>query len=509
MNNNLTNQVTSDEKTKAAFALNLCAVSISQIIDSKDMIVLKQERESILNNLNLQNFVKHPALLDVLKRILDTVTYLELQATDLSFIEKEYQHKLKNAIWQAVPSPAAFIAGDDSVTRAISIVTLIGTGYMNYRKNKSQYALDKDRSIWELRRHELEQLYGLRAQLFEAAWQLSSDYNFDDKFRLTEKQLSRYSEALLEEDALKRYERLDVMSDKFQAFPPFWYYKGNAAMEVFQDRDKRYGGFATGFREEALKAYEEFRTRHIALLREDITAASCYLEYASLIGIGSCGEPKNKFVEELLCDAVTLAGDNYDVLQQSVLINIKLKKFDEVINPLREMIANDYNVGVNGKLLSRIYFEKSRRTDYDRICAIVGQDNVAVWSERGEEAEKQVLDKQREKMSQAYLAMADRIAKRIIISNSLDIANGIFTEFCIISDSLLRYCEDGKKLRKALDNMKAALKAVLAGTNPKTVSAFSESSKGVGVELLKTNFLLQFVDEAPIILEKVNKVAKS
>jgi hypothetical protein len=87
--NQLATQISRDEKAKVAYALNLCAVSISQIIDSKDIVVLKQERESILNNLNLQNFVKHPALLEVLKQILDTITYLEIQAGDLAFFENK------------------------------------------------------------------------------------------------------------------------------------------------------------------------------------------------------------------------------------------------------------------------------------------------------------------------------------------------------------------------------------------------------------------------------------
>lgn len=503
----LTKQIPQEEKVKVAYALNLCAVSISQIIDSRDMIVLKQERESILNNLNLQNFVKHPALLDILKQILDTVTYLELQAGDLSFVEKEYQQKLKNAIWQAVPSPAAFIAGGSLTSLAIGIVAQIGTGYMNYRRSKSQYALDRDRSTWELRRHELEQLYGLRAKLFETAWQLSSDYNFDDKYRLTEKQLSRYSEALLEEDALKRYERLDVMSDKFQAFPPFWYHKGNAAMEVF--RDKRYRGISSGFREEALNAYEEFRTRHVAFLREDITAASCYLEYATLIGIDSGGAPKNKFVETLLGDAVALAGDNYDVLQQSVLINIKLRNLDEVIQPLREMIANNYNIGLNGKLLSRIYYEMSRRDDYDRLYAMVGPEHIAAWSEKGEETEKWALDKQRSELSRAFLEMTERITRKIIIGKSQDIANDVFNEFGNISGMLLKYCEDEKKLMKALYSVKSALKKALSATNEETIKDFSESSRRAGDELSETNFTLQLVDEIPVILEKINKAASS
>jgi len=48
MNENMLQEITPEEKIKAAYALNLCAVSVSQIIDSLDLVVLKQEREYIL-----------------------------------------------------------------------------------------------------------------------------------------------------------------------------------------------------------------------------------------------------------------------------------------------------------------------------------------------------------------------------------------------------------------------------------------------------------------------------
>jgi len=120
--------IPANEKVKVACALNLCAVSVSQIIDSKDIVVLKQEREFILNNLNLQNFIKHPALLEVIREILDTITFLEIQAGDLSLIEKQYQQNLKNAIWSAmaIPSPSILLAGGDPVTLVIGLAAQIG-----------------------------------------------------------------------------------------------------------------------------------------------------------------------------------------------------------------------------------------------------------------------------------------------------------------------------------------------------------------------------------------------
>ena len=56
----------SNEKLKAAYALNLWTVSISQIIDYNDMNILEQEYNTIMNNLNLENMPKDEALLDVI-----------------------------------------------------------------------------------------------------------------------------------------------------------------------------------------------------------------------------------------------------------------------------------------------------------------------------------------------------------------------------------------------------------------------------------------------------------
>ena len=67
-------QVT-EKQIQAAYALNLCSVSVSQIIDYNDIYILEQEYENILNNLNLQNIPKDEALLDILKRLLETITF--------------------------------------------------------------------------------------------------------------------------------------------------------------------------------------------------------------------------------------------------------------------------------------------------------------------------------------------------------------------------------------------------------------------------------------------------
>jgi hypothetical protein len=478
------------ENVKVAYALNLCAASISQIIESKDIVVLKQEREHILNNLNLQNFVKHPALFDILKRILDTITYLEIQAGDLSFIEKEYQHKLKNAIWSAIPSPGALLAGGNPVSIAIAVAAQIGTGYMNYRRNKSQYSIDKERSEWELKRHELEQLYGLRAQLFETAWKLSSDYDFHDRFRLSQTQLTRYSEALFENDPLRRFERLDVMSDKFDAFPPFWYYKGNAAMQVFRNAEQ-YGSFARAYKDKSLEAYNKFHNGHFEFLREDIIAASCCLEHISLL------EPDNELVKLLLQKSLKFAGENYDVLQQSIYVNLQLNNFDAIIAPLREMIANDYNVELNALLLYGIYINNGDKTGYAILRAIAPLA-TPWWADDAESTATLFVNAK--KLADAFEKLVERVLDTIRNEKKEELREENQKSFLGVVNTLEEHAKQNETIKSVLQHMCGQVNIVEAQN-------LKSSSRKVADALRTGNFRIEGT-EIFTIIDQVNCACK-
>ena len=160
------------EQLKAAYALNLCTVSVSQIIDYNDVNIMEQEYEAILNNLNLEQMPKDEALLSILKQILDTITFFRIQERDKQLIEKEYQQKTKNAIWSAVPNIGLLVASGGPVMMAVSLASQVGIGYMNYRKVKSDANLETERKRWELERTAIEQFNGLRRELFDTAWRL-------------------------------------------------------------------------------------------------------------------------------------------------------------------------------------------------------------------------------------------------------------------------------------------------------------------------------------------------
>ena len=341
-----------NHKIKTAFALNLCTVSVSQIIDYADLVVLDQEYDTILNNLNLESIPKDEALLSILKQLLDTITFFRMQEGDRKFIDREYQNKMKNAIWNAVPSVGFIFASGNPVTFLTSLASQVGIGYMNYRKAKAENKFEYEKQLWELHRAAIEQFNGLRRELFDTAWRLVDAHDIPDAYRLTERQVTQYNEILMDSDAFRRYERLDTIKDKFVAYPPFWYFFGNTANELAQTTT----GELSAYYSDAAKLYFEVFIRAFGacdLLRENQIASSCALEYIDLLDGNNPAERAK--IGELLPFALKYSGNANDVLQLCAFSYMKIGAADEAARLFRRLINEDYNPVVNAQLLSKYY----------------------------------------------------------------------------------------------------------------------------------------------------------
>lgn len=347
------------EQIQAAYALNLCSVSVSQIIDYNDINILEQEYEAILNNLNLENMPKDEALLDIIKRLLETITFFRIQEGEKEFIEKDYQHKMKNAIWSAMPNPGALIStglSTGAVGLAVSLAASVGTAYMNYRKNRAEYQMEKEKQYWELKKTAIEQFQTLQQQLFETSWRLADKYEFPDILRLSERQIKQYNNILMDSDEIRKFERLDSIKHKFAAYPPFWYYFGNTANSIALS--EHYGLDEKGkevYRNHAHMCFEYFSViNKYDLLREDGIAAACYLEYVDLLD----SKKDSEKISELIKKAVISAGNSLDVLQLCAIAYMKVGESDKAADVLRQLVNEQYNEVTNAQLLSTIYVNK-------------------------------------------------------------------------------------------------------------------------------------------------------
>lgn len=365
------------DKLRAAYALNMCTVSVSQIVDYNDEYILEQEYEAILNNLNLEQMPKDEALLNTLVKLLNVITFFRIDKIKREQIEKRYQRSIKNAIWSAVPNIGVIIA-QTPLTTAVSLATQVGIGYMNYRRAKADALAEKEDSEVELRITAMEQFNALRRELFTTAWRLADEYNFPDKYRLTERQIAQYNEILMDTDEIRKYERLTAVQDKFEAYLPFWYFMGHTAKYIAEDKNNRLDDAAREYyfkrAKEHFEKYDSINSFNI--LREDEITASFALEYVDLLLLE--GEPEMEKIRELISTAVNMAGNANDILELCAFSYLKIGQTEEAAKLLRILVNEDYNAATNAKLLSRIYVSEYlnesnplAKIQYDTLAARV------------------------------------------------------------------------------------------------------------------------------------------
>lgn len=369
-------QYTEEEKWKAAYALNLCMVSVSQIIEYNDLRFMEQEYDNILNNLNLEMMPKDEALLDVLKQILDVINFFSIQSQEKKLLDKEYQQKMKDAIWSAVPNPSVILAGGSGgwIGLAVTAAISVGTGYMNYRKEKAKIGLEQERKNWELERSLMEQLHGLRRQLFETSWRLADEYQFTDSLRLTEKQIKQYNEILQDHDPLRQYYRLEYVHTQFEAYPPFWYHIGSAALKVAYENQNDSEIFRD-FLDKANSHFEyyfEKSQKENKLLREDPVVAQCAFEYIATLDLKDNNKllymtetEKNRIIEKMLDLSVESSGNSLDVLQLCAINYLASGDITKAISILGMLVNEFYNVSSNAQILSMLYVKAAVNGDND------------------------------------------------------------------------------------------------------------------------------------------------
>lgn len=438
------------DQLKAAYALNLCTVSVSQIVDYKDLNVLEQEYELILNNLNLHNMPKDQALLHILRQILDTVTFFRIYEGDKMMLEKKYQQKIKNAIWNAIPS-FALVAFGDPYTFAMSMIASVGMGYMNYRKEKANTLTEREEQEWTLQRSAIEQFNTLRRELFDTAWRLSDSYEFDDKYRLTESQISQYNSILMDSIPLRKYERLNSIKDNFEAYPPFWYYLANAAMDVVNvyKNETAFGDNISAinkYTQLAEQNYQKYLDKDIDLLRNNYIRSACDLEYAALLldSLPRIEENEKKLrlrkINYLIDDAIKHCGSKLDILQIASIYYLKINKAEEATKHLRKLVIENYNTKTNSQLLSFIYLQETvfdtnkfipNTLKYKELVQFTDRTNLIPWVDSEKELTKDhlrninelFLNNQKNKLYSYFEAIVNTIFHKEIISYNKELYN--------------------------------------------------------------------------------------
>ena len=235
--------------------LNMAVVSVRKIVTTEDRIVLDQEYKNIINN-NAWGEVADDAEIKALySELLNVITRSTLRDDESKRFQQKYDHEQKRALRRAFMGFRPY--GGDILSFIASALSQAASAYFGYQDYKEQAHMQLDDALWQLKKEEIEDFNALQVSLLNASWSLLREYHLPDKYRITQRDLE------LLDNTMRKYheprnavEMFAALEDIFFAYPPFWFYYGEAA---YKNHDK----------ELARKCFDEFDKAWRHVLRYD------------------------------------------------------------------------------------------------------------------------------------------------------------------------------------------------------------------------------------------------
>lgn len=388
-----------DDALDTAVALNYCHMSLYRITAFNDRVVLDEEYGEIINNINLSK-IRDEEIINLLKTLMDTISDFKLKEGDRDFLVQAYEHQVRRALYTSFSDVKDAVAGSTTPYMAAAKVLIkVGSLHSNYRNNMAAYRRTLDRSVWELDRKAIVRVNDARKNFLAAYWRLMKKYDIPDEWRLTERQMEQLTEALKDENGARRLRKLVRMEAAFAAYPPFWYFLGQAAQ-------------AEGQAEAARKAYDRFARTQKGFFREDGFASSVLMHRIELL------DPDRDAGEIADNLAAMIKESPQDVRKNlfAALWYLKLGRYDEARERLMVNIDNNRNLAMSRVLLADVY---ARKLDRERLVSLIdemlrqdavrNQDVIAVI---GRLPEAQMLARMKDPIAGIYVSLAARPLKK-------------------------------------------------------------------------------------------------
>lgn len=266
-------EIVSEEKKdytpeEAVMALNYCTFSLTKGVIFNDRIILEKEYENIINNLNLESIRGDIVYLQT--NLMGFLTETSLKVEEKERFESKYQKKVQRAIISSISQAISGVRGMHITTLAVNSIASVGSAYFSYQNALEDYREELDDQLWQLKASQKMQLNYLREDFFKAACRLQEQYNFPDKYRLTENQIENFITILKDRNAERKYRLLYGLKDSFGFYPPYWFHLGSIAQQFGKQLEED-GDLETAqeYYEKALVYYASYESQGIGIFRKD------------------------------------------------------------------------------------------------------------------------------------------------------------------------------------------------------------------------------------------------
>jgi len=350
--------ITDTDARNAVMALNHMHSSLNKIVSYNDKIVLEEEYDNIINNINL-TVIKDREIVNVITYLMDTLTTFKLTEMEKEQFQREYQEKLDNAISGALTGIS--VSGADPISMGISLVTSAGSAYMTYKDGQKNAKKGFDKNKWKLKKDTISELNEIRKDFLLTYWKMMKKYNMPDKWRITERQFTRFVTILKDNDINKKYRQLLRMKKEMSVFPTYWYELSLVAHKLNKKDDE-------------LKAIHEYEILNDKLLRHN----SYYsLMLANKISYYDYKVESKKIISMLnkiyAIDPLNAERKLFIAMKYQQMGNTK--KAEELLN---ENIDDNFLPILSQRLKVNMYLKDNKNKDYeDTISSLLDKQNLS------------------------------------------------------------------------------------------------------------------------------------
>lgn len=230
-------------------ALNFAIVSVNRILAAHDRITLEYEYNRIINRLAIGNIESDPEMTALYSDLMNFITGKNIRDEEKKRLAEISRQREQESYYRAISKSFENFRAPEHQFNLLgwlaNIAASTGTGYYDYQAAKEQIKREIDTSSWELTKQEIEDCNKLQVRLLNSSWRLMSQYKIPNEYRLTHENVREFLNIMNERDPSKRLGRLKFIERKFRVYPPYWYFRANAALE-------------SGNESECRKCYEKF-----------------------------------------------------------------------------------------------------------------------------------------------------------------------------------------------------------------------------------------------------------
>lgn len=328
-------------RVSTAVAMNYCSAAFYRIKKYPTPQVLKEERDKILNNLNL-NEIDDEEVIRLYSGVLSEINGNELSKRERSILTDKHSQIQNEKIWSRVVEASANLATGN-------VVGLVNTGagsWWDYRTLDWQ----RDLELWRIERSQMSGIYDKSSQFLNTFWKLGRKRQIPDNWLIREGELDRLEFAMQQPKLDARLRILKRLKDKMAYYPPCLYYLARTQQQMGQLYDatqtyKQLQELSEGhFRSDEMLAAG---LANMAIIQEHLKDPNSVRTARSALQQSSEAWQVN-----LVCSRILSRHQKYEEAEDSVLRNldVNLEKPQSTMG----LLALYYHSNQKSKMLSRL-----------------------------------------------------------------------------------------------------------------------------------------------------------